>query len=96
MSKKDPNLVFSRERWRYLALRQKIGTQSFVAKILGVSLRTVQRREKGEIAISNEAMIALFELVRSPRYEVLRRIGGRESEAAGPLATTPQALAQSN
>jgi hypothetical protein len=43
---------------------------------LGVSLRTIQRREKGEIAISNEAMIALFELVRSPRYEVLRRMAG--------------------
>jgi transcriptional regulator with XRE-family HTH domain len=47
---------------QYHALRESIGSQKEVAKMLGVDIRTVQRRESGEIMITFEATRALYSL----------------------------------
>jgi hypothetical protein len=47
---------------QYKNERQKRGTQQGVAALLGVHYRTVQRREAGDIAITNEAMLAITSL----------------------------------
>lgn len=46
----------------YHKVRETIGSQRDVAKMLGVDIRTVQRREAGEILITFEATRALFSL----------------------------------
>jgi transcriptional regulator with XRE-family HTH domain len=46
----------------YQTVRESIGSQRDVAKLLGVDIRTVQRRECGEIAITFEATRVLFSL----------------------------------
>lgn len=43
----------------YRTLRQRLGTQVEVAKLLGVHYRTLSKRERGEISVSPEAEIAL-------------------------------------
>ena len=43
----------------YQSLRAKIGTRKEVSKLLGVHVRTIERREKGEIKISDEMVLAL-------------------------------------
>jgi transcriptional regulator with XRE-family HTH domain len=43
----------------YSNLRKRIGSQKDVAKLLGINIRTVQRRENGEILIMSEAVMAL-------------------------------------
>lgn len=47
----------------YRRERKKRGTQQAVANLLGVDLRTIQRREAGEIPITREAELALLALV---------------------------------
>lgn len=44
----------------YHQVRETIGSQKEVARTLGVDIRTVQRRECGEILITFEATRALF------------------------------------
>jgi transcriptional regulator with XRE-family HTH domain len=44
----------------YKLLRQSVGTQQSVADALGVSITTVQRREAGEIPVTQEAAIAIL------------------------------------
>ena len=44
----------------YQSVRETIGSQRDVARLLGVDIRTVQRREAGEIVITFEATRALF------------------------------------
>jgi DNA-binding transcriptional regulator YiaG len=46
-------------RAQYRKLRQSIGSQPEVAKLLGVHPITISKRERGEIAINKEAVIAL-------------------------------------
>ena len=46
----------------YEKVRESIGSEKEVAKMLGVDIRTVQRRETGEILITFEATRALFGL----------------------------------
>jgi hypothetical protein len=46
----------------YQKVRETIGSQRDVAKLLGVDIRTIQRRECEEIAITSEATRALFSL----------------------------------
>jgi predicted transcriptional regulator len=46
----------------YQKVRETIGSQRDVAKMLGVDIRTIQRRERQEIALTFEATRALFSL----------------------------------
>jgi len=43
----------------YKSLRAKIGTPKEVAKLLGVHLRTLERRESGQVEITDEMVAAL-------------------------------------
>jgi DNA-binding XRE family transcriptional regulator len=43
----------------YRALRERCGSQIAVAKVLGVTWRTLQRREAGQSPINTEAWIAV-------------------------------------
>ncbi len=44
---------------QYKALRQKVGTQEAVAKLLDVAVMTIKRREKKGAEIPREAALAL-------------------------------------
>lgn len=44
---------------QYKSERQRRGTQQGVAALLGVDYRTIQRRESGEIAVTQEAALAM-------------------------------------
>jgi DNA-binding XRE family transcriptional regulator len=46
----------------YHEVRELLGSQASVAKRLGVSERTIQRRENGDMKITREAEIALHSL----------------------------------
>jgi DNA-binding transcriptional regulator YiaG len=46
----------------YRSLRQPLGSQSKVAKMLQVGIRTVQRREAGEVPVFREAVLAIEQL----------------------------------
>jgi hypothetical protein len=46
----------------YQRVRESIGSQRDVSRLLGVDIRTIQRREAGEILITFEATRALFSL----------------------------------
>jgi transcriptional regulator with XRE-family HTH domain len=46
----------------YRAERRRRGTQQAVADALGIDLRTVQRREAGEVPTTQEAYYALLSL----------------------------------
>lgn len=50
----------------YKAARERIGTQSEVAAMLGVNRVTVAKRENGTMTITNEAVLAIQSL-RRPR-----------------------------
>lgn len=47
---------------QYIKIRKRIGSQEKVALILGVNIRTVQRREVGDIPITGEAARAIMAL----------------------------------
>jgi hypothetical protein len=47
----------------YHTLRKLIGSAKTVANLLGVDIRTIQRRESGFIIITSEASIALRHLL---------------------------------
>jgi DNA-binding transcriptional regulator YiaG len=46
----------------YRSLRQPLGSQHQVARMLQVGIRTVQRREAGEVPIFREAALAIEQL----------------------------------
>jgi transcriptional regulator with XRE-family HTH domain len=46
----------------YRALREALGTQEDVARRLGVSANTVARRERGEVALTREMLLAIRHL----------------------------------
>jgi hypothetical protein len=43
----------------YKSLREKIGARKEVSKLLGIHVRTLERREDGQIKISDEMVAAL-------------------------------------
>lgn len=45
---------------QYRTMRQRIGTQEHVAKLLGINRVTLARRETGVLPISTEAILALI------------------------------------
>ena len=51
--------------YRFQRLAMELSQQT-LARVLGVDLRTVQRREAAEITVTNEALLAL----RAVRHEV--------------------------
>jgi len=51
----------------YKSARQDRGTQKGVAALLGVNYTTIQRREDGDIEITQEAEIALLSLRKKNR-----------------------------
>ena len=55
----------------YEQVRESIGSRRDVAKMLGVDIRTIQRRERAEIAITFEATRALFCLAALNRLRQL-------------------------
>jgi DNA-binding XRE family transcriptional regulator len=55
----------------YQALRESLGTQTSVAKRLGVAERTIQRRENGGLKITREAEAAMRLL-----YDACKSFGG--------------------
>ena|ERR1700722_9241241 len=50
----------------YKSLREKIGTRQEVSKLLGVHLRTLERRENGEVEITDEMVAALKWILNNP------------------------------
>ena len=58
-------------RTDYHRVRESIGSQKEVARLLGVDIRTVQRRESGEILITFEATRALYCLSAINRLHAL-------------------------
>jgi hypothetical protein len=64
----------------YTQLRQQVGTQAYVAKLLGVGVRTIQRRESGELPVTREAYLAIMVLAEDVGVEDIRllpRLQGR-------------------
>jgi len=53
----------------YKSARQLRGTQQGVAAILGVDYRTIQRREAGEIPVTQEALRALLSLPKKRKKD---------------------------
>lgn len=47
---------------QYRAERLKRGSQSQVAKLLGIDPQTISRRERGELPINREAELALLKI----------------------------------
>lgn len=47
----------------YKKARKKVGTQQYASVNVGVDIRTIQRRECGDIPITAEAAIAMVGLV---------------------------------
>jgi hypothetical protein len=57
------------DQLRYITLRKMLGTQAHAASLLGVGIRTVQRRESGETPITKEADLAIRMLGEDPFYK---------------------------
>jgi transcriptional regulator with XRE-family HTH domain len=68
----------------YTSIRESLGSQKEVSGRLGVDIRTVQRREAGEITITGEAIRSLYALT------ALRKI--TQIAAAMREGTTKQEL----
>lgn len=60
---------------RYKTLREKVGTQSEVAAIVGLHRGTIAKREAGTIPITTEAAIAILAL-RNQIAERKKVVGG--------------------
>ena len=54
----------------YKSTREKIGTQSEVARLLGVNRVTVAKREAGMMVITQEAVLAIKSLAKGRRTKV--------------------------
>ena len=57
------------DQLRYVTLRKMVGTQAHAASLLGVGIRTVQRRESGVTPITKEADLAIRMLGEDPFYK---------------------------
>lgn len=53
-------IIVTKEEYR--EIRKRLGSQETAAKLLGVALNTVSRRETGRLAISDEAQLAITHL----------------------------------
>lgn len=51
----------------YKATRERLGTQSEVASMLGVNRVTVAKRENGSMTITREAVLAIQSLAKRKR-----------------------------
>lgn len=60
---------------KYKSIRQDIGTQEDVAKMLGVARETVARRETSLDKVTEEASLAIFALWNA--YWTCKKCGGR-------------------
>jgi len=71
----------------YATVREKIGSQKDVARMLGVDIRTVQRRECGDIIITDEAVRALLSLTARSHIERLlgKLSAGEKFDLGGEL-----------
>ena len=49
---------------KYKKLREEIGSQEFVAKLLGVNKQTLSNRERGKYSIGKEQSWAILHLVQ--------------------------------
>ena len=58
----------------YHKLRLEIGSQAKVAELLGINIRTLQRREAGELPLNPEAQRSIKALAASLRVENLVRL----------------------
>jgi transcriptional regulator with XRE-family HTH domain len=67
----------------YARVRETVGSQKDVARMLGVDIRTVQRRECGEILITDEAVRAIHAL--SALSHLKRLIAAKEAPDLGEL-----------
>jgi transcriptional regulator with XRE-family HTH domain len=47
----------------YKELRESLGSQAYLADILGVAISTIERRENGKVPISHEASMAINMIV---------------------------------
>ena len=61
----------------YKAIRTYIGTQSELAKMLGVSRRTIIKRETGAVKITREQQLALIGLAIE--------LNGADNESVGDI-----------
>jgi hypothetical protein len=59
---------------QYHKLRLEIGSQSKVAELLGINIRTLQRREAGELPLNPEAQRSIRALAASRHVENLTRL----------------------
>tara|TARA_B100001123_G_C14362048_1_gene651365 strand:+ start:203 stop:403 length:201 start_codon:yes stop_codon:yes gene_type:complete len=57
------------EAAEYKAMREKVGSQSFVAERLGICKMTISNRERGAYDVSKEAELALLHLYNFSRSE---------------------------
>lgn len=77
---------------QYMKLRERIASQAKVSVLLGVDIRTVQRREAGNIPVTREAERALRSLVTEEQAR--RQIDTADSkEARAALALVVEMLA---
>lgn len=71
----------------YAALRESIGSQGKVSKLLGVTVQTLSRRENSEKPVSREAVMALLFLRGLQSEEV-----PSDPQSAHEPATDPDRL----
>ena len=57
---------------QYRRLRVRVGSQSQVARLLGVHSRTISKRETGELAVNTEAALAIRFLHNQHRQDQRR------------------------
>jgi len=65
-------MVIDRQQIHYVTFLKQIGTQTQVADLLGITARTVQRRERGGMPITRETWLAIEMLSASPLYAPIR------------------------
>jgi hypothetical protein len=74
-------MMITGDQLRYVTLRKMVGTQAHAASLLGVGIRTVQRRESGEIPITKEAGLAIRMLGEDPFHKKhLRPVDERKDQ----------------
>ena len=60
---------------QYRKLRRSLGTQTDVAELLDVNIRTIQRRESGAIPVTWEAELAILSVSRQKPKPSRRKAG---------------------
>ena len=59
------------KRQQFVEMRKQIGTQKEVALLLGKSLSSVQKIERGARKVRNETLLALKQLIESRSFKTL-------------------------